>query len=342
MKRKNRYLITGGTGFLGKKVLAGLQGRVDFDIISRKSGPGRIQGDLSKWQGSLNLDELKKKKYDVFIHLAGLYDLDSPASDVYMNNVVATNSALQIANLLEIPIFVNASSIAASSNQKTENVSAFETNFKFPFPDFYSESKAQAEQLVKNWLSPLRLRINLRLGILVGDSVNGQVDRIDGPYCLVESFKKVQPYLAKWKLPLPIPIPGNEQINLPFVPVDQAAQAILKMCEWGLHEGEIGYRSFHLVPEVGVPLKEYYLSALKHLGLGHLQIKLVNGIPFKLLAVLGKAALDLPPAQLKYALHLPRFNSKENISILGPNWCSEFRDYEEIFWSGYEKYISNR
>ncbi len=338
MKKKLRCLVTGGTGFLGSYVVEELKKIAHVDVISR-SGKTGIQGDLSKWGGGVDIEKLQGQSYDLFLHMAALYDLKASESDVYMNNVVGTNMALQIAKALRIPVFINISSIAAASNLIQESVAPDELNFSKPFHDFYSESKALVEQLVKNWPAPIRFKLNLRLGILVGDTQKGQIQRLDGPYFLASSIHKFKSYLEKWNYPLPLP--GNKEVRLPLVPVDEAARAVVRLCEWSTSEENIGYESLHLAPYRGLPIMDLYKSVFKHFGLPEYDIHLVNHIPASVVSKIGGWALDIPEESVRYALQLPHFDTLKTEDILGSSWCSEFHQYENIFWSGYEKYISN-
>jgi hypothetical protein len=52
--------------------------------------------------------------------------------------------------------------------------------------------------------------------------------------------------------------------------------------------------------------------------------------------------VGFPEEQLRYVLKLPLYDSSETQKVLGADWCPEFPQYEKAFWSGYEKYISNR
>lgn len=339
MKKKLKYLITGGTGFLGQTVLRSLEKEAEVDVLSR-SGKTGIKGDLSRWMGGLDIEKIKEKQYDVFIHLAGLYDLAANESDVYMNNVAGTNVALQIAGALKIPVFINASSIAAAANQTTDSVSPYDLEFINPFPDPYSESKAFGEQLVKNHLGFIPKRINLRLGVLVGDSEEGRIMRIDGPYEVVEKLRKMKSLLLNW--PFALPVPGNPTVRIPFVPVNQAAQAIVDISKLALESEKTGYSSYNLVPKNGVTVEDLYQSIFRHVGVGSMKLVFVNQVPKTIMTKLGSLALSLPEEQLRYALGLPKYESDSTRELLGENWCSEFADYESTFWRGYEKFISNR
>lgn len=338
MKKRLKYLITGGTGFLGQFVVQILETEADIDVLSR-SGKTGVKGDLSRWQGGIDLESLQDKNYDVMIHLAGLYDLEASEADVHMNNVAGTNAALQIANALQIPVFINASSIAAAANLKSVVVGPDDLNLTEPFPDHYSKSKALAEQLVHNWSGPIRMRLNLRLGILVGDSQEGKIVRLDGPYSVVKSLDKVKNLLMDWSFPLPVP--GNPRVHLPFVPVNQCAAAIVNLSKWAIESKESGYRSLNLVPQSGVSVDQLYHSVFKHLGLEHIKLKFMNNITQGLLTKLGSFLINLPEEQIRYASKLPQYDSHATREILGNSWCSEFSDYEEVFWRGYENYLSN-
>lgn len=341
MKRKLRYLITGGTGFLGQAVVQLLKNEAEVvDIISRSGQGGQVKGDLSRWQGGVDLERLKVKNFDVFIHLAGLYDLKANQADLHIQNVVGTRFALQIASALNIPLFINASSIAAAANQKKYITTAYDLNFSLSFPDAYSESKALAEQLIKNYFGSINLLLNLRLGILVGDSVEGKILRLDGPYSVRDKLEKTKKWLKHW--PLPLLVPGKPEVRMPFVPVDQAAKAIVQMSLWGSQTSEMGYKSFNLVPENGLSVAEFYKSLLQQLGLGKLRLKYIKNIPTNIVTKVSAATLNLPKEQLRYALDLPIFESASTRDILGQKWCSEFSEYENTFWRGYEKFISNR
>ncbi len=339
MKRTYKILMTGGTGFLGKVVQELFHNEADIDVISR-SPKADVTGDLTKWDGGINLSELSEKNYDAFLHLAGLYDLSASREDVLMNNVTGTGTALRIASLLKIPVFVNTSSIAAATNLSHAEVNPYEIDFSRKFHDPYAESKALAEQQILNWLGPLRLKINLRLGILVGDSTNGKISRIDGPYHTADVFSRLKKFIEAWKLPLPVP--GNRDVHLPLVPVDKAAEALVNLTKWAIESSEQGYKSFHIVPKEGLKVEDLYLSTLRHFQIRHSRLVLVRKIPQAIVTKLSQYALGFPEEQLRYALQLPRYNSEDTRKILGQNWCPEFMEYEKAFWSGYEKYLSHR
>lgn len=336
---KPRILVTGGTGFLGKYVVELLKQKAHVDIISR-SGQDALKGDLSRWNAGLDIESLQNKKYDLFLHMAALYDLSANEPDLYLNNIVGTDTALQVAQKLKIPTFVNISSIAAASNIQSDLVSAYDRDLKSKFNDYYSESKARSEALLENDISFIQSKLNLRLGILVGDTVNGDILRLDGLYEVASFISKLKPWLQKW--PFKLLVPGNPNVYLPFVPVDQAALAVVQFCLWSLESPFTGYKSFNIVPQIGAAIPDLYKSTFDHLGLNSSSIQLVPRVPEVLIKLIKKARAPIPLEPMHYALNLPRFESDTTTEILGQNWCSEFSEYESTFWSGYEKKLSNR
>lgn len=338
MNSRLKILMTGGSGFLGQYVQEILLPYADIYVISR-SPKAEVQGDLTKWNAGIDIKSIEKNQYNVFLHLAGLYDLSANRHDVLMNNVIGTSTALRLASLLKIPVFINTSSIAAATNLPNKIVKPNETNFSRAFHDYYAESKALAEQQIENWIGPIRLKINLRLGILVGDTANGKILRIDGPYHTAKIFSQLKRLIEGWMFPLPVP--GHPDVRLPLVPVDTAAHAITNIAKWAVTSDEIGYKSLHIVPTEGVKVEDLYISTLNHLKIKHRGLILAQQIPEFLATKIGEYALGFPEEQLRYALSLPRYDSEETRKILGENWCPEFSTYETNFWSGYEKYLSN-
>lgn len=335
-----RVLVTGGTGFLGKQVVPRLREKFDVEVLSR-SGKTELRGNLSQWNAGLDFESLRRKRYDLFLHLAGLYDLKASKVECHQHNIAAMGTALKVAEALGISRFINASTVAAAINSNLPSVIPYDLNLSKNFPDAYSESKALGEQILMNWpVSRIQSRINLRLGILVGDSKNGKIERIDGPYQAAEAFGKLKSLIKV--LPTKLVLPGNSHSNLPLVPVDVAASAIVSFCEWSLTDKDHGYLSFHLTPRSGLPVKELYLSVLKNLAIPHKGVYLLDKVSDVLSIKASKYLAKFPEEELYYLLNFPTYDSEKTIQVLGENWCPEFKSYESIFWSGYEKFISNR
>lgn len=328
---KIRILLTGGTGFLGQYVVPRLREFAHVDVISR-SASADVRGDLTRWNGGLDLDKLKKNKYDVFIHLAGLYDLGASHMDCFQQNVIATGTALKIARSLEIPVFMNASSVAAAVNSALRMIKPYDLNFNRAFPDPYSESKALGEQLITNQSENFRLCINMRLGVLIGDTQGGAIQRIDGPYHAPQALEKVRKLIESF--PTAFPLPGKTSGRLPLVPVDKAAEAIVGFVKWSQETEVEGYQSFHVTPKEGLAIRDLYLKT-------HKGIAFVSSIPKPVLMKISKWTVKFPEEELNYLLTFPKYDSAKTVEVLG-KWCPEFEEYEKNFWRGYDEYISNR
>lgn len=334
-----KILLTGGTGFLGKHVLPKLRDFAEVDVISR-SGKTEVFGDLTRWEAGLDFEKLSQKKYDVFIHLAGLYDLSASHSDCFQQNVVATGTALRIARQLGIPVFINASSVAAAVNTHLSMAQPGDLNFSIPFPDPYSESKALAEKVILNQCENFKLCLNLRFGVLVGDSVSGEIERIDGPYHAPQALEKMRKLIEN--LPTALPLPGNKNKHLPLVPVDKGADALVGFVKWSQQSGVSGYQSFNLTPKDGLSVRDLYLKTLKKLSISHRRVLFVDQIPRAVLTKASKWLAGFPEEQLNYLLMFPHYDSSRTREVLGEVWCPEFESYEKSFWRGYDDYLSHR
>lgn len=339
MKRL-RVLVSGGTGFLGDHVGPLLGEFADVTLISR-TREGCLKADLSAWDGGLDPTTLKGR-FDVFLHMAGLYDLRISKAEAFTQNIAGTHTALAIARKAEIPHFIHISTVAATMNEKRERVAlgADELNSLGAWPDAYGESKAHAEKLVRNWTSPnLQSRMILRLGVLVGDSLEGRIQRIDGPYHAPERMKELAKFLEKY--PGPIPVPGRKDQTLPLVPVDAAARAIVNLLALSRKEEWKGTKSFYVVSDEGPTAEELFRSTLKHLGIQR-DVQVLSALPDWIAKQGAELIAKLPRQELDYLLGFPRFDLKPTIEALGPTWCPPFAAYEDAFWRGYEAFVSNR
>jgi len=128
-----KIAVTGGTGFVGSRLLAALQaGGHAIKALTRR-GPGSEKG--IEWvQGSLEnhaaLDRLAEGA-EALIHVAGV--LKSDAAGFEAGNVHGTAAVLAAARNANVPRFVHVSSLAAREPQLSR----------------YGASKARSEALVR-------------------------------------------------------------------------------------------------------------------------------------------------------------------------------------------------
>ena len=335
-------LLSGATGFLGTELVKILSKNHDVYIISRNPDAQNkkyFKIDLLNYSDDI-ISKMQSIKFDAFIHLAALYDLTSSEKSIYANNIIGTNNALEICKKLQIKFFVQTSSIAAAINQ-IGNIDPDEINFSKPFPDPYSKSKAFTESMLKND-SSIPFKLNLRLGVLVGNTHDGKINRIDGPYFTPQALNRIRSLITA--NPFSTPLPGSKNTRLPLVPVDIAAQAIMTLVE--MDKQKIfkvkNYQSLHLTPNIGIEIEKFYESTFDFLKIRHQKIALMEHWPEKLVEIISEKIAAFPKEQLQYILKLPTYNTDKTVELLGSKWCPEFSEYERVFWSGYEKYLSNR
>lgn len=336
-----KILITGGTGFLGRFVVKGLAELKTTErvyVISRRGGTTstntkikHIRADLSN---TLHLPT-EVEEIDAVIHLAASYDFSAPAATDYVHNVLATQNLVNwlkenAKQGVHVPI-IAASSYSVGIGQSTstwcETPLANLPSRRFSYP----RTKALAERVLIESPFPVRL---LRLGILVGDSLTGAVEKPDGPYAVLKFLARMANYRIGRRCPI-FPIPGKPDGVLPLVPVDSAAKAVLEclrktrqlgaMEVFGVYNSQsvnIDHfirRAFHELAIDGRPIyakwiPEVMLSWQKH----------ITGIAGENFAF----ALQPPP------LDNPRFVRNFESCII-----PSFDDFSDVFFAGFKDYV---
>ncbi len=222
-----KILLTGGTGFLGKQVLSKLVARDEVtEIIAvtrgRTSHPSTkvrvLQADLTSPAFVNELDSA----VDAVIHLAGLYDFSKPYAANYESNVLGTLHLLEALKKFAPTRILFASTYAVgigSKELKEEKLADLP-----PREHGYSHTKALAEALLES--SPHSCDI-YRLGILIGDSKDGVIEKADGPYSFYRLMRRASTTLAAARR-LPFPLPANPDAPLPLVAVDEAAELFVQ------------------------------------------------------------------------------------------------------------------
>jgi len=148
-----RILISGATGFLGRRLLARLRGRYELFALAR-TVPQNTQGDGVEWIEQDLIDPLAlsglPKQIDTVIHLAQskhYREFPERADDIFGVNVQGTFNLLEYARRSGAERFVLASSggvYGASYEHLTESAPINPL-------DFYLSSKYTAELLVGNY-----------------------------------------------------------------------------------------------------------------------------------------------------------------------------------------------
>lgn len=263
-----KVLLTGGSGFLGKQVLELLLAddritRVDVLSRSKKSHPDPkvriIALDLSKAESLA----LIPPDCTVVVHLAGLYDFKKDQVANYANNVLSASNLVEY--LRSTPQTRGIPVIAASSyvvglgcpDDEAENT----TSQLPPAEISYAYTKALSEKLFTDSGLPCTV---FRLGILIGNSVDGSIEKIEGPYYLMSALAKLSGLQLPFKR-IPLPMPGNPDQIFPIVPVDYAAKAFHE----ALFKKETftpGTRIYGVYREEGVTLRKLCTTLVKRIA----------------------------------------------------------------------------
>ncbi len=250
------YLVTGGTGFLGRhlidELIAKRKGTIHvlvrpgskekFKKLSARWGKDAdrvvaLTGDLGKKRLGVSPAEIAKLKgkIDHVFHLAAIYDITNEDEEAQLAaNVDGTRHALELAEALKAGCFHHVSSIAAAGlfpGWWREDMFEQWENGQHP----YFSTKHASEAVVREEAKvPWRI---YRPGVVVGHSKTGEIDKIDGPYVFFRLIKKLRKLIPSW-----VSLVGIEGGFLNVVPVDFVTQALDHIA----HKPKLNKQTFHL------------------------------------------------------------------------------------------------
>ncbi|MFC9995015.1 SDR family oxidoreductase [Nocardia sp. NPDC127526] len=284
------YIVTGGTGFLGRRVVAGLLNRDKTAIVHalvREASVAKLREMAEGWGapdrvfpmvGDLTAPGLglhdEAPRADHVIHLGAVYDMTADEDSTYAANVQGTRAVVELARELGA-VLHHVSSVAVAGDHKGK---FFEDDFDLGqnLESPYHRTKFEAEKLVRE-SKDLRWRV-YRPAIVVGDSRTGEMDKIDGPYYFFPAIAG----LAALPSELPVPMPDLGATNI--VPVDYVSAAMVELIN---KPGLIG-RTFHLTNPKPQPFAEVYAALARAAGApagfgtvpgSHTALNILGGIP---------------------------------------------------------------
>jgi thioester reductase-like protein len=313
------YFVTGATGFIGRHLVEQLlQREGTIYALVREGSRGRLEelgerlgagdrlvavpGDLSEKR--LGVEDFSEP-IDHFFHLAAIYDMEADDDSMRRANVDGTRHVIEFANSIDVGTFHHTSSIAVAGRYKgLFREDMFDEGQKLPH--VYHQSKFESEKLVRETIeAPFRV---YRPGIVVGHSITGEMDKVDGPYYFFKLIQRLRHALPEW---FPLAGPEGKKVNL--VPVDYVAKAIDHIA----HEAtdDLPGDTFHLVESepltVGQVLNEFAKAAHAPRFSMRIDANLTNVIPKPVAAGLNALPtvrgiknsvlrdLHIPPAALE-------------------------------------------
>lgn len=360
-----KYLVTGGSGFIGKRLINKIAERPDTTIyfLIRPSSADRVAGLLQFWQdrrarlvpihGDLLQPDLgisavemqQLQGVDHVVHLAAIYDLEADPGLEIRTNVEGTRNAVALAGRIGAGRFHHMSSIAAAGLYPgifREDMFAEAEQLDHP----YFRSKHEAEKVVRAECTvPWRI---YRPGLVVGDSRTGEAEKIDGPYYFFKPIQRLRRLLPAWA-----PGVGVEGGTINIVPVDFVVAALDHLA----HLDSLDGKCFHLTDpkphRVGDILAIFARAAhapeptvrFNPALLGRLPAGLLTGMlsvgPVRRIRQALMKDLGLPPDILHFVNYPTRFDNREAERWLTPAGITvpPLESYAWKLWDHWERHM---
>jgi thioester reductase-like protein len=360
------YFVTGATGFLGRFLLETLLARQPdasitalvressrsrlTDLVTRLGAQERVTpvvGDLTESNLGLAGDDIERLRGNAehFFHLAAVYDMTADEDTNRRANVNGTRHAVELANTIDAGCLHHVSSIAVAG--------AYEGYFREdmfdegqPLPSSYHRTKFESERLVRE-LTEVPWRV-YRPAIVVGHSVTGETDKIDGPYYFFKPIQKVRHLLPEW-----VPLAGPELGDTNLVPVDYVVAAIDHIA----HQPGLDGQAFHLTnprrmrsgdvintfaraahaPQVALRIDKTLIDMLPKGALSMaLKLPALRQIRRQILGDLG-----VPEEVLEHIALKPKFDSRDAERALADSSIAvpELADYAPALWDYWERHL---
>jgi NAD(P)-dependent dehydrogenase (short-subunit alcohol dehydrogenase family) len=364
------YFVTGATGFIGRRVVLALldkrQGKIY--VLVRNGSLGRLDDLIERWRATVGpraagriepvvgdlrspllgveqerADELRGK-IDHFIHLAAIYDLTAPAEQNSALNVGGTAHAVELARALDAACLHHVSSVAVAGTYRgTFTEDSFDEGQRLPSP--YHRTKFESEQIVREQpYVPWRV---YRPGIVVGDSLTGEMDKIDGPYYFFKTIQRMRRVVPEW-----VPLLGIDLGATNVVPVDWVAGAVDHIA----HEPGLDGRAFHLTDPRPQTVEQLFneLAAAAHAPrvalsvdkrftdpLPRWPLSLALSLPpLRQLRRVGLAELGIPEEVLSHIELAPTFDTSQARQALQGSTLEQppaVHDYAARLWDYWER-----
>jgi len=293
-------------------------------LAARVSSPERVRllaGDIRSLDFGLTGKEyldLTNEVTDVY-HLDALWHTAASKERLKAVNVGGTQNVLDCISDIKNLNRYNHFSTAYVCGDRSGVIMEEELDVGQSFRNPYEETQYEAERRVRQRRRTFPITI-YRPSLIIGHSKTGQIDRMTGPYLLMQP-------LVHMPVDVPLPMPGQGQVPLNLVPVDYVVDAIHAISVQPASEG----RTFHIVDPNPLSARMVFemvaLAAGKPLPRGRLPVgvaKIVMRLPFV------EAALRPGRSLLDDFDRWCVFNAINTAEVLerGPR-CPAFPDYVE-------------
>lgn len=364
------YLVTGGTGFLGRHLVELLLRRPDAQVhvLVRAASASRLARLAAGWEGGdrvvplvgdlsadglgLSADAVRRLtgKVDHLVHLAALYDMSADEARNEEVNVGGTERVVALANTLRVSHLHHVSSVAVAGEHRGEfTEEMFDEGQTLPSP--YHRTKFLAERIVREE-SAVPWRV-YRPAIVLGHSRTGEMDKVDGPYYffpLMASVAQLPGGAALSSLPLVGPDLGDTNV----VSVDYVAAAMDVL----IHRDGLDGRAFHLVSPRPQRLVDVYNAFAGAAGAPRVSVTLpvpsvLSGPLSAGLGLLGRlpgtatardlvlTRLGIPPEVLPHSTFPSVFTSDATRAELAGSGVevAELTSYAPVLWAWWAAHL---
>lgn len=346
---KGIYLITGFPGFLSHNIVRELlkQDKVSkvyllhLDSMREQAEEGirklgfssdaeiiLVEGDITR----TNLDMAEEKILEIseeveyVWHLAAIYDLAVPQDIAQNINVEGTrqvNDFCQTFPRLKRYVYFSTAFIAGSRKGELMEDELIRPD---RFHNFYERTKYEAEVLVDELKDKLPITI-IRPGIVKGNSETGETVKFDGPYFIMNMFKRLS--FLPW-----IPFLGDGTSYINIVPVEYVVKASIYLGHEEVGKG----KTYHLTDPAPLMVKDVYEHILWHMlkkkPMGSIPLSLSNwALGFRFI----RRYLKVEREALDYFTFQGKFNCQharkdlEGTSILCPSLTSQIEKMVEFY-----------